>query len=147
MSLKFPLALGFGVVGLLLLIFCSPALASDETIDVFTIADPTGDWGFPSPYGHYPRGPGYVRMSMIFDTLIWKDENGYVPALAESWQMEDSAYVFNLRKNVIWQDGEPLTAKDVIFTIDYAKKHPYPLVNSKLVKLPRQWMIIQLSSI
>jgi len=134
LSLKFPLALGFGVIGLLLLISCSPALASDETIDVFTIADPTGDWGFPSPYGHYPRGPGYVRMSMIFDTLVWKDQKGYVPALAESWQMEDGAYVFNLRKNVIWQDGEPFTAKDVVFTIDYTKKHPYPLVNSKLVK-------------
>ena len=70
LSIKFPLALGFGVVGLLLLILCSLATASDETIDVFTIADPNGDWGFPSPYGHYPRGPGYVRMSMIFDTLV-----------------------------------------------------------------------------
>ena len=101
LSLKFPLVLGYGVVGLLLFILCSPALASDETIDVFTIADPTGDWGYPSPYGHYPRGPGYVRMSLIFDTLVWKDQNGYVPALAESWQMEDGAYVFNLRKNVM----------------------------------------------
>ena len=134
LSIKFPLALGFGVVGLLLLILCSLATASDETIDVFTIADPTGDWGFPSPYGHYPRGPGYVRMSMIFDTLVWKDHNGYVPALAESWQMVDGAYVFNLRKNVTWQDKETFTAKDVVFTIDYIKEHPYPLVSPKLVK-------------
>ncbi|OPY54566.1 MAG: putative ABC transporter periplasmic-binding protein [Methanosaeta sp. PtaU1.Bin112] len=133
LSLKLPLALGFVVVGLLC-ILCSPALASDETIDAFTIADPTGDWGFPSPYGHYPRGPGYIRMSLIFDTLVWKDQNGYVPALAESWQLEDDAYVFNLRKNVTWQDGEPFTAKDVVFTIDYTKEHPYPLVSPKLVK-------------
>ncbi len=134
LSLKFPFAFGSAVLGLLLLILCSPALASDETIDVFTIADPTGDWGYPSPYGHYPRGPGYVMMSMIFDTLVWKDQNGYVPALAESWQMEDNAYVFNLRKNATWQDGEPFTAKDVVFTIDYTKEHPYPLVSPKLVK-------------
>ena len=60
LSSKVPLALGFAVVGLLLLIFCNMAAASDETIDMFTIADPTGDWGFPSPYGHYPRGPGYI---------------------------------------------------------------------------------------
>ncbi|KAF5417535.1 MAG: hypothetical protein C5S38_01550 [Candidatus Methanophagaceae archaeon] len=36
------------------------------------IADSTGDWGYPSPHGHYPRGPGYVRMSLVFDTLVWK---------------------------------------------------------------------------
>ncbi|NPV61958.1 MAG: ABC transporter substrate-binding protein [Methanotrichaceae archaeon] len=129
-----PLYLGFAIAGLMLLIFCSPATASDDTVETFTIADPTGDWGFPSPYGHYPRGPGYIRMSMIFDTLIWKDQSGYVPALAESWQMDGDAYVFNLRKDVTWQDKEPFTAKDVVFTIDYIKEHPYPLVSSKLVK-------------
>ena len=115
---KFLLSPLFAAAGLLLLL-CSTSIAADETIDVLTIADPTGDWGFPSPYGHYSRGPGYVRMSMIFDTLVWKDQNGYVPALAESWQLEDDAYVFNLRKNVSWHDGDPFTAKDVVFTINY----------------------------
>lgn len=127
-------AIGFAAAGLLLLLLFNSSLAADETIDVLTIADPTGDWGFPSPYGHYSRGPGYVRMSLIFDTLVWKDENGYVPALAESWQLEDEAYVFNLRKNVTWQDGEPFTANDVVFTIDYIKEHPYQWVNSKPIK-------------
>jgi len=47
-----------------------------EEIAAYTIGDSTGDWGFPSPYGHYARGPGYIRMSLIFDTLVWKDENG-----------------------------------------------------------------------
>ncbi|MDN5347754.1 MAG: peptide/nickel transport system substrate-binding protein [Clostridia bacterium] len=53
---------------------------------VYTVADPTGDWGFPSPYAHYARGPGYVRMSFIFDTLVWKDAKGFIPALARDWQ-------------------------------------------------------------
>ena len=52
----------------------------------YTIADPTGDWGFPSPFTHYLRGPGYVRMSLIFDTLLWKDSQGNIPALAKSWE-------------------------------------------------------------
>lgn len=121
-------------VGLLLLLACSTALAADDVVDVLTIADPTGDWGFPSPYGHYSRGPGYIRMSLIFDTLVWKDENGYVPALAESWQMEDDSYVFNLRNNVTWQDKVPFTAEDVVFTINYIKEHPYQWVNSQPVK-------------
>lgn len=82
--MKCLLSLGLAFAGLLLLLFCSTALAADNrTAEVLTIADSTGDWGFPSPYAHYSRGPGYVRMSLIFDTLIWKDENGFVPALAE----------------------------------------------------------------
>ncbi|MDM7913478.1 MAG: ABC transporter substrate-binding protein [Methanotrichaceae archaeon] len=129
------LATGFGAAGLLLLLLCSTAFAADKEVPMITIADPTGDWGYPSPYGHYSRGPGYVRMSLIFDTLVWKDQNGYVPALAESWQMEgDDAYIFNLRKGVTWQDGEPFTANDVVFTINYIKEHPYQWVNSKPIK-------------
>ena len=50
----------------------------------YTIADPTGDWGFPSPFTHYLRGPGYVRTGFIFDTLLWKDSQGYIPALAKA---------------------------------------------------------------
>jgi peptide/nickel transport system substrate-binding protein len=135
LPVKCLLALGFASAGLLLLLLCSTSIAADETIDVLTIADTTGDWGFPSPYGHYSRGPGYIRMSLIFDTLVWKDQNGYVPALAESWQMEgNDAYVFSLRKNVTWNDGEKFTANDVVFTIDYIKQHPYPWVNSEPVK-------------
>jgi peptide/nickel transport system substrate-binding protein len=120
--------------GFLILVLCSSSLAADEAVDVLTIADPTGDWGFPSPYGHYSRGPGYVRMSLVFDTLVWKDQNGFVPALAESWQMDGDAYVFNLRKNVSWQDGEPFTANDVVFTVNYIKEHPYQWVNSEPIK-------------
>ena len=73
-----------------------------KKVDVLTIADSTGDWGYPSPYGHYSRGPGYIRMSLIFDTLIWKDQNGFVPALAETWEYlsDEKAYVFHLRKGI-----------------------------------------------
>jgi len=96
----------------------------------YIIADPTGDWGYPSPYAHYSRGPGYTRMSFVFDTLIWKDESGFVPALAEEWEYveAENAYVFHLRNNAKWHDGEKITAEDVVFTIDYLKQHPYPFV-------------------
>ena len=103
--------LGSAAAGLLLLVFCSGSASADETVDVLTIADATGDWGFPSPYGHYSRGPGYIRMSLIFDTLIWKDDRGFVPALAESWEYlaDENAYVFHLREGVTWNDGQPFT--------------------------------------
>ena len=116
---------------ILLLLYIGPAPCVEQ-IPVYTVADSTGDWGFPSPYGHYSRGPGYIRMSLIFDTLVWKDQNDYVPALAESWNMvESGAFVFNLRKNVTWNDGIKFTANDVVFTVNYIKKHPYQWVNSE----------------
>ncbi len=58
------------------------AWANDSEI---RIADSKGDWGYPTPFRHYPRGPGYVRMSWVFDTLVWKDQAGFVPALARTW--------------------------------------------------------------
>jgi len=41
--------LGLAAAGLLLLILCSAAPAKNDTVNVLTIADTTGDWGFPSP--------------------------------------------------------------------------------------------------
>jgi peptide/nickel transport system substrate-binding protein len=126
----------FSAAGLMLLILCCSAFAEDDKkVDVFTIADSTGDWGFPSPHGSYSRGPGYLRMSLIFDTLIWKDENSFVPALAEKWEYlpDEKAYVFHLRKGITWNDGVPFTAKDVAFTFQYIQKYPYQSVDSSIV--------------
>ena len=111
---------------------CSPAPAGEST---YAIADPTGDWGYPSPYAHYSRGPGYTRMSLVFDTLVWKDEAGFIPALAEEWQYveAENAYIFKLWKDAIWHDGTKFTAEDVAFTIDYTKEHPYQWVDPGIV--------------
>ena len=92
------------------------------------IADQNGDWGHPSPYLAYGRGPGYLRMHFIFDTLVWKNETSdIIPLLAENWEYipEEEVYIFNLAKNAKWHDGEPVRANDVAFTIEYMKEHPY----------------------
>jgi peptide/nickel transport system substrate-binding protein len=41
------------------------------------------------------------------------------PALASSWELSDGGktITFHLRHDVKWQDGEPLTARDVLFTM------------------------------
>jgi peptide/nickel transport system substrate-binding protein len=104
--------------------------------DAYLIGDPQGDWGFPSPFAHNPRGPGYLRVSFLFDTLIWKDARGFVPALAQSWEYEvqPPAYIFHLRPGVLWHDGRPLTAADVAFTFAYLQSHPTPWVDVQPVK-------------
>ena len=128
--------LGLAAGLFVLLLAALPAAADDGvSVPVYTVADTTGDWGFPSPYAHYARGPGYTRMSFLFDTLIWKDDAGYVPALAESWELVgDDTYIFILREGVTWHDGEPFTADDVVFTVEYIKDHPYMWVDSGIVE-------------
>ena len=86
---------------------------------------PGEDWGYPSPFAFYSRGPGYIRMSLLFDTLTWKDEDGVIPWLADGWDtFEDgTAWTFTLHPGVAWHDGAPLTAEDVAFTFEYFKEH------------------------
>jgi peptide/nickel transport system substrate-binding protein len=115
---------------------CSGAGGS-SSVDLIKIADDTGDWGYPSPYGMYSRGPGYIRMSMIFDTLVWKEREGrIIPMLAENYSYNENSnmFTFNLREDVSWHDGESFDAADVVFTFDYIKKHPWVWVDSGVVK-------------
>lgn len=109
---------------------CTGNSAKNTSQTAYTIADPTGDWGYPTPYLRYSRGPGYIRSSFIFDTLVWKDQHGFIPALAKEWTYDEAenAYTFLLQENAKWHDGTPVTAEDVAFTIDYVKSHQDPFV-------------------
>ena len=67
--------------------------------------------------------------SLIFDGLTTYDENGRLaPVLAESWTVsEDGRTVrFRLRQDVTWQDGEPFTAEDVVFTYGLMQDETFP---------------------
>lgn len=137
-----PLLLSVLILSLLIpaLTGCGAAQREKEAAGLqdtaYTIADPTGDWGFPSPFTHYLRGPGYVRMSYIFDTLLWKDSQGYIPALAKSWEFlkDENAYLFKLQDRVTWHDGQPFTAKDVAFSFNYLREHNYEWINLDVVQ-------------
>lgn len=55
----------------------------------------------------------------IFSSLVWlNDEGVIVPALAESWDISDDGlvYTFKLREDVVFHNGYPFTADDVVFT-------------------------------
>lgn len=60
------------------------------------------DWGYPTPFAHYPRGPGGFKMCMIFDSLLERDERGLIPWLAERFAVEDKGltYRFTIRQGV-----------------------------------------------
>lgn len=78
-------------------------------------------FGFPSPFA-YIAGPGYEQMSLLYDTLLWKDGSGrLLPWIAEGYERsaDGLTYTFFLRDRVTWHDGQPLTAEDVAFTFEY----------------------------
>ena len=95
-----------------------------------------GAFGFPSVYTISPKGQGYMTLSYIFDTLMWKDESGLIPYLAEDYSVSEDGltYTFQLRKGVSFTDGTPFTAEDVKFTFDYMKEHPYKWVSVSMVE-------------
>ncbi len=57
---------------------------------------------------------------LMFDSLVQRnDAMEMVPDLAESWQTPDPlTYIFHLRPGVRFQDGQPLTSADVVYTFD-----------------------------
>lgn len=62
---------------------------------------------------------------LIFSGLIRFDSMGAPqPDLAESWGYSQDGTLYNitLRKDAKWHDGQPVTADDVIFTVDLMRK-------------------------
>lgn len=63
---------------------------------------------------------------LVFETMLQWDESGeLVGNLAEKWSVSPDGRVFTfvLRDGIKWQDGTPMTAEDVKYSISYAG-HP-----------------------
>ena len=60
-------------------------------------------------------------MSLVEEgALAFGDDLSLQPALAQSWEAVDpTTYVFTLRDGVTFHDGSPLTAEDVVFTLEW----------------------------
>jgi peptide/nickel transport system substrate-binding protein len=60
------------------------------------------------------------HLGQVFEGLIARDKDlKIIPGLAESWETpEPTRWRFHLRKNVKFQNGEPFTADDVVFSAD-----------------------------
>ncbi len=99
--------------------------ANQEEPLVLNLANTSGDAGYLTPYAHHPR-QGAHRTKIIFDSMLERGEEGLIPWLAESWEIDDTGtnYTFYINKGVKWQDGEALTAEDIKFTFDYSKIYP-----------------------
>ncbi|MRR12267.1 hypothetical protein EG835_07345, partial [bacterium] len=76
-------------------------------------------------------------LANIFDSLTEFDEESQIrPALAAEWTNPDArTWVFRLRPGVLFHDGRPLTAEDVVFSLARARKHPRTDLASYLVEV------------
>lgn len=84
------------------------SISVGESVD-FASYDPVG----------IEDGQGLYHYSLlVYETLV-RFENGEAAAgLAESWKSEGSSWVFNLRKNVTFTDGQPFNAEAVKLNIE-----------------------------
>ncbi|MBI3290989.1 peptide ABC transporter substrate-binding protein [Candidatus Falkowbacteria bacterium] len=61
---------------------------------------------------------------LIFSGLLKYDNDlQLVPELTRQWQASEDqkVYTFTLKENILWHDGQPLTASDVVFTFQSLK--------------------------
>jgi len=74
---------------------------------------------------YFDKGLDRFKFTVTHYGLVRFDKDGgIIPALAESWETADlKRWVFHLRKNALWHDGEPVTSKDIAYTFEFGKKH------------------------
>lgn len=78
-----------------------------------------------NPYN--PNPTRWTRMTMFEPFIVWNPVTGepvYFLATAYSYSDDLLSVTFNLREGVLWSDGEPFTADDVVFTFDLIKQFP-----------------------
>ena len=84
-------------------------------------------------------------VDLIYDGLTRYNDQGELElALSRSWQVsEDGLLVsFELREDITWHDGQPFTAKDVVFTYGLLQSEDFP-VSDGLKSLWRSVVISQ----
>lgn len=75
----------------------------------------------------------FLRLAGLGPTLLTAGDRGFVPLLARSWTRRDSVTLaFDLDPRARWQDGVPVTSRDVVFTFERARN---PAIAPRLVAL------------
>jgi len=72
--------------------------------------------------------------TMVYDRLVERNhETGsFLPSLATSWETADyQSFIFNLRDDVYFHNGDRFTADDVVNTINMAKENPGAPANTQ----------------
>ena len=93
---------------------------------VITMAQ-TGDWDTFMPMNTTNAGADNV-IELMFDRLMVINTDGtFGPRLPESWETNEAQdkITYHLNENAKWQDGEPVTAEDVVYSAQVASSSEY----------------------
>ena len=100
----------------------APAVVGDPEVGGTAIVAVTSDFQAFNPVTNTAVVTNEVINFMLFTPLIQMNADlEPVPALAESWELDEQGVTFRLRNDVMWHDGQPTTADDVLFTFELAK--------------------------
>ncbi|HET8740654.1 MAG TPA: ABC transporter substrate-binding protein [Acidimicrobiia bacterium] len=104
-----------------------PAAVAQEDDTVTIRVGNTQDWETLNPTWGYLVSEWEVWNNQ-YEGLTTRDENLEIaPGLAESWDGSDDGltYTYTLRDGLTWSDGEPITADDVVWTIETSKEQEW----------------------
>ena len=93
---------------------------------VITMAQ-TGDWDTFMPMNTTNAGADNV-IELMFDRLMVINTDGtFAPRLADSWETNEAQdkITYHLNENAKWQDGEPVTAEDVVYSAQVASSSEF----------------------
>jgi peptide/nickel transport system substrate-binding protein len=99
-----------------------------------TIDDEYGEtWS--CQFNPYNPSDEFASFGAVYEELVYSDslkDGATTPWLATSWRWsnDDKTLSFTIRNGVKWSDGQPFSAKDVLFTFDLLKKYPSLDLNS-----------------
>lgn len=71
------------------------------------------------------NGPTQMVAGNIYEGLLrYNAKLEPQPGLAESWTVggDGKVFTFKLKKGVVWHDGKPFSAADVLFTVEFIKQ-------------------------
>lgn len=67
-------------------------------------------------------------IGLVFDSLLGANDKAEpIPAMAEKYETSEDGltWTFFLKKGLVWSDGTPITAHDVVFSLDIPRQEGY----------------------
>jgi len=117
-------------------------MVSVYVADIFNTLNPFNTGAFSDSY----------VFCQVYETLAVVDNGTAKPCLAKDWDISEDGltYTFHLVEDAVFENGEPLTADDVVFTYEYAKgfapKNAYYSMVEKAEAVDDHTVVFTLSS-
>lgn len=140
-----PFRNALGVAALMALAMAAPRVAVGAAGGQEPPRAPVPVLRFPFPQDDGSLTPytfelGYELMTLVYDTLFWRDASGVPqPWLASSMETSPDGRRVTLRlaDGARWHDGTEVTSADVAFTFRFMAERPHPRFTPELAAIER----------